>query len=61
MTTYRGRVERTFRTEFTFDDNDIEPGDSPEEAAEELAPEDGSEAWELVDWDTDVRVAEESP
>ena len=56
MTTYKVTAERTFRTEFTFDDGDIEPGDTPENAAEELLPEAGSVHWELVDWDTTVRV-----
>jgi hypothetical protein len=55
VTTYGVRAERTFRTEFTFDADDIEPGDSPEDAAEELLPEANSVHWELVDWDTQIR------
>ena len=52
---YRVEAERTFRTSFVFTDEDIESGDSPEEAAEELMPDMNSVEWELVDWDTAIK------
>jgi len=52
---YRVEAEQTYRTSFEFDEGDIEAGDSPEQAAEELMPPLGSIQWELVDWDTAVK------
>jgi hypothetical protein len=59
MTTYKVVAEHTYHTEFTFDDEDIGPGDTPEDAAGELLPDINSINWELVDWDINVKEVKE--